>query len=555
MSEEFYKIGRAAASGIAGDSASQTIIADAIKDEISGALSGTYVSGRAAVLYVAPTGSDAAPGLTPATPKATLKAALAALPSGRGKVIALAGTHAVTNATAVTLDVSKASIVGEVGTVIDCSALTGSAVAITCTGSVNPPYRQSLRPLDTLELVGPGKASTTVGILWETTTGSGEGPSHTTCPQLNIHDFGAGVRYGQRAYCINLSGCDIWGNGTAIDSAGGISSDSGERLSFTGCTIFSNDLAVKAANSVGELVFFNCSLDYNAQTLDVDNSVVVLQACHVEQAAAATGRWLKAAGDAGVIQMVGGRLVCNGAIGSCAADYIVQNDAGYGGGVILTGVHITNTVTTTGDFSTGAGYTAIQSSTSPATAAVCRSVGVAANRLADGGAEAPTPLDEWFIASDTSAITSRTAGANCNITTDTAQHRSGSRAFKIAKTFGAGSACIASLYVPIAPGDKARARLWYAKPGSGTGTVYITFRYALIRLAGANALPQVAKYQDIGTATLSFTGAAVGWTETGTGEPTLRAPAWANAVLIEFSLDSFAGPDSLWIDDISVTTI
>jgi hypothetical protein len=35
----------------------------------------------------------------------------------------------------------------------------------------------------------------------------------------------------------------------------------------------------------------------------------------------------------------------------------------------------------------------------------------------------------------------------------------------------------------------------------------------------------------------------------------MGAPAWANAVLIEFSLDSFAGPDSLWIDDISVTTI
>jgi hypothetical protein len=491
-------------------------------------------------LYVAASGgSDSNSGQLASAPKATVAAALAALPLGVGTVVALPGTHTVPSG-GWTVDAATQQLVGRVGTKFDATALTGSAVAITVTGTIDPPWSQTHSPLGDFELIGPGQGTSVVGIKWHqpTVIGSvGAGPSHLSSRNVNVHYFGFGVQLGSQAYCIDHYNWDVWECGICVYAPDGVT-NGGERISFTSSTIFDSPIGCSIGNSIGELILNSCSLDYNATHIVVDNTQVYLYGCHLENDVDITTPDITLAGDAGALAMFGGYILHNGDLGAGTQDEVIVNNAGDTGGALFKGVHMTNVRTATGLFSSGTGITRIEDTTSPTVAVFCTNVGAASNLLCDGGFEDAAVLDDWIV---TGSVT---------LTTSTSQAHSGSRSLSMAKTGAAGSGDADTIiYVPIRRSARPLVEVWVRKSGSQTGTLYVQTGFALLGNDGI-----ARQWSVIGTDEITLTSSALAWTWSGTGDPIPRAPAWATHVFLK--LDQAAmNAGTIFFDDASITTI
>lgn len=464
-----------------------------------------------------------------------------------GGVVRLRPSATYKLTTGITIDPTRATLSGPL-TILDASANTAGP-AITITGSVNPPYRQVRDVLQGVELIGPGKTATgTIGIKFDTNPAVGSS-SHLMCRTVNVRGFEIGVQFNSSAYCITFDGSDVYNCAVGIDLPN-VTSDAGERIQWNNGTVYNNDLGFRNHKNVGEIMFIGTSVDYNAQHADINDSRVYLIGCHVEKNTADTARPFKLAGNSATLVMLGGWMV-HSPNGVSACDYIFENNAGAGGGVYLTNVYFNNLRGTSGRLATGSGATVIRGSSCPPTSLNSRIVADAENMFSDGGFEQASIVDDLWIHSDTAAITSRTTGANIILTVSNTTAQSGTQSLRAQKSFGAGSASGFTMAAPIERRSKAGFEFYYAKPGAGTGNVFFTFSYAQVR---NGTLPSVTRRQQIGSVTVPFTAAAVPFTLTGTGEPVLRAPAWATHVVCEVNMSSFVGPDSIYFDGLAATT-
>lgn len=236
--------------------------------------------GDSETLYVSPTGDDGNDGLLPSLAMATIAAALAALPSGRGHVIALPGTHDI--AAQLVIDASKQRVTCSPGAILDASGLVGgSAVRVTSTATgAGASYTQ--KALGSVlfggELLGPGIGSTVTGL--EVSSEIGTEAAHLMIGPLVVHDFGVGIELGDGAHNVDFI-VDVYNCGRCIQDIAA-PTNAGERINFLSSTFFNSEMVGYFRNGVADYTFLSCAFDYNEQVFDTAGPVVTCTACHTE---------------------------------------------------------------------------------------------------------------------------------------------------------------------------------------------------------------------------------------------------------------------------------
>ena len=156
-----------------------------------------------------------------------------------------------------------------------------------------------------------------------------------------------------------------------------------------------------------------------------------------------------------------------------------------------------------------------------------------------------------FITSDTAAISSRTSGANINISTSSDTFKTGAKSLKATKTFGGGSVSSFVIAAPIEKHSRVGIELNYKKIDAATGTMYITCSYAAGYKVDSNGVPLISKLETIGTETLSISGPTE-WVNVTRKEPFGKSPAWATHIAILVNMDGLAA-GSVYFDDVVIT--
>jgi len=315
----------------------------------------------------------------------------------------------------------------------------------------------------------------------------------------------------------------------------------GERIGYIGCTIYNNTLGLRGGNADGTFHLTVCSLDYNTQQVTVDKGRIILTDCHIESNSYSSSPFVIANNDGAYLQIKGGWVLCTAnstvvptfSIGASGTAQLLD--------AFVTGLGPTSTwATGTGQFNTR-NLSSYNISNNPLLLRSQDSI------LIDGGFEGGSVFDA-FITGDTSAITSRTSGANINLTTDAAQARSGSKSLKAAKSFGPGSLAVFCIGAPILDRkSKSTFKGYYKKPGSETGDMILSRQFARVEII--NGQPVVTRVQSLGDLTVTFTSSAVDWTAFQTSEPLTATPTWANYTLMSVNLTGFIGPGSVHFDD------
>ena len=156
--------------------------------------------------------------------------------------------------------------------------------------------------LQGLRLLGPGKTSTAVAIQFNTDDALTTLSYVAGHPfeNLEITDFGVGLKQANRAWGNTLRSSSILRCGAGLLVPTGLTSSQGERLAFDDCIIAENTVGIDIQGPHVDLVLNNCSLDYNSVAYKSNNHVV-MNGGHVEVngAGAAGSLW---AGPYGHIQ-------------------------------------------------------------------------------------------------------------------------------------------------------------------------------------------------------------------------------------------------------------
>ena len=440
-----------------------------------------------------------------------------------------------------TINVSLVRIDGN-GSKLDFSGMT-SGYAITLTGKgTGTPYTQGVGGIRGVEVAGPGYASSVTGIMFN--TASEAGPAQITLEGTSVHDFLVGHTFMNNAYCINIHGGNVYGCGTGVQQASGFA-NYGERISYVGNTIFNcATTAIDMQNANGAFVFTSCSFDYSTRVASVLAGRVFLNNCHVEASNYAAEPFYLSGSTGATLVMNGGWLLCTGTNTSNIA--YVGTTASKGGGAFFRDVFMNNTTTAT-YFATGTGNIEVSNpvtydtpSNLPILLRLDQSLAI------DGGFEQTTPQDV-FITSDTAAITSRLTGTDIQLASVAANPRSGSRSLKMTKVFDGGSACGFAFVAPLKAGKRyAGTRVWYAKYGSQTGTMYISYYFAAVR--DSTTTPQIVKLGSLATTTITFTSSTVAYTAVTGGFDLGKAPAWATHIVMSVNADG-VGAGDLYFDD------
>ena len=429
-----------------------------------------------------------------------------------------------------------------------------SGYAVNIVGQVGAsPYVNGKVAICNGLLLGPGASSAVYGIRFYNSSAPTEtGPSHISLININTLSFAVGHTISGDAYCIDFFNCDIGSCGTATTQAV-TGSNFGERIAYFGSTLFNCTVtAIDMQNPNGEFVFSQCSFDYNVRHFYINGGRVNLINCHVEAATYAAEPIYINSANGGTFVMHGGWMLCTGS--NTVSIVSVNTTANQGGGASFRDVNMNN-LGNAAYFATGTGRCTVSNTFSYDTRQNPLLLSVVGNLLTDGGFEG-TVVADAFISADTSAITSRVTGANIALTNSSTYARTGTQSLKVAKTYGGGSAC--SFVILAALQDKSSAsnkKLYYTKPGTETGIVYVSYGYANIQSSATTGVPFVYESYFPSVNTLTFTSAAVGWTALNSGEPIVVAPPWATHSIIEINMLSFVGPGNIYFDDVEITAM
>lgn len=430
---------------------------------------------------------------------------------------------------------------------------SGNAITVTG-GASGSPYYQNRTIADSVELIGPGKTSSVNGIVFNTS--SEAGTSHLLLMSVNVHDFAIGHLYQNNAYGINFLNSDILHCGTCA-SMPASQTNSGERLTYIGCTFYNSDLALNIATGNASFHLIACSIDYNGGIATINGGRIFLTDCHIEASDYPTAPPIYVSGNGGTFEMKGGWLLLTGAIGTHLMTAMVdcETTAGGGGGAWFDKVFMHNLNGTTDYFAIGSGNVIVKDVDTydinynpPLLSAV-------SNKLLDGGFESSTIMDWVFIANDTSAPNDRFVGANISLTLSNAYAHSGSQSLALTKVFGSGSQATAFIAIPIKPNSRVGFRLYYTKPGTQTGPMYLGWQYATFKGSNAFGVPQFSFLTGAwNSTTVNFTSSAIDWTKW-SYTPQLgnnKVPVGATHLIIEINANS-VNNGTIYFDDLIVT--
>jgi hypothetical protein len=430
---------------------------------------------------------------------------------------------------------------------LDFSSLT-SGTAITITGAgTGQPYYQLGPVLDSLEIAGPGSTSSVNGILFNTAAEAGT--SHLTLHHVNLHDFAIGHNYGVGAYIEECYSCNIWNTVTAIN----VSTMSTERISYFGGTFSSNGVMVNDAEGPADIYFTGVSADFNTVLATINGGEVFFTNSHAEfgnSVIPLSVPVVTVTGNGGYFSFTHGMFI-NDTL-PISASAIVTSDAS-SQGVYFDDVFMHAMQPTSDFFATGTGPVSLKNITSWSTSQNADYTSQVENVALDGGFESASGiLDDVFITQDTAPVAARFTGTDITLTQSSAQAHSGTKSLEATKTYGPGSAATFLIKSPIPKESIAAAILWYAKPGTQTGTLVLSSGWAGGCYPSTFGTTPCSLYSQASSTTITVTSTAIPWTAFYSQTHT-KAPPWATHFYVAVSMGSM-DVGSLYFDDYLVTT-
>jgi hypothetical protein len=481
---------------------------------------------------------------------AFINAHKAIISSGKAGIIVIPGGDTYKITTNLTVDVAYVGI-RAYGATLDTSSIK-SGTAITVTGSVNSPYKQSTTVIEGFKLVGNGRGGKATGIRFHTEGGNGQGSSHITVRNINVSSFGIGLDYGNRAYLINHYGIDVYDCGVDINQSDNIV-DGGEKLNFNGCVFYNSDLALRVKGDASSFIFQSCSFDYNTRQLDIYQSRVLMTNCHIE-GYEYDAPPIKIDSD-GYLDFNGGWFLMTKGLPHKTpymVDLVDENSS-----CRIANSFVNNVKTATDYWATGKGQFILENIHSYVITQNPILLSKNQNLLADGGFEETEIKDNIFITDDTDPITNRLKGTNIELTTSSTIKRSGNRSLKANKTYGAYSGCAFIIVAPIPkPQATINASLFFNKPGTGAGSFSIRTGWATLAM-NADGVPYLLHEEVRGDSAYDLTKNPSGWMQHTDNEPFRRSPFWATHYFIRCYMTVWdsGGNNAIYFDDVEINVV
>lgn len=93
---------------------------------------------------------------------------------------------------------------------------------------------------------------------------------------------------------LTIAECTFMYNELCVKGCTLSNTNSGERLSFVGCTFGSSRKILDSSSGVSDFTFSDCSLDYSDVLMVVNNAIVFINNCHIENILSIEDRWKSA---------------------------------------------------------------------------------------------------------------------------------------------------------------------------------------------------------------------------------------------------------------------
>jgi hypothetical protein len=439
---------------------------------------------------------------------------------------------------------------------------SGTVISMYASASL---VHQGARGLFNADIYGPGKTSSVTGIRLASVAAT---PLYGfKLDNIRVFACGTGITYG--AYSFNF----VHYNTNIFQCGTGVKVEQGANVTgviyWYGGQIGGCDLALDVQDMTFSsfLNMDGMSFDNNTRLILATNGYLYLINCKFE------GNVLPTADHGGIpyadppvvlgpmghLTMIGGYILCHDSLAATGVSHFFQVDTNDNQtGLVLDGVAIDQTVTTSGELCTGNGTMMTSNIYSPWGGAYFENNLLHAtqgNLLSDGGFEEPEVYDAFIYNDNGVAIDSRTQGTNIDIgLVEAAGSHSGSQYLKATKSAGyVGFALMAPVH---GLNRFYGSRLWYKKPGAQTGRMYFVGRYVQVLYSDANGLPVIGKTEvpNGSLDAVDFTASPVDWTSWTSHVPfTTRPPNWATHYQILISLNDTA-PGDYYFDDAIISS-
>lgn len=461
------------------------------------------------------------------------------------RIVTLNRTYLFTSG--ITYDLFTDKLVG-LGTVFDFTGIADGTTAILVTNTstvTSGEYRQTFKGFDGIRFVGPAKSGTTVGIDFYTE--AEPGPSHVSFRDCGIENFGTNLQFRNNSYLLNFYNWDVFDSTTAVSMPLG-GSNYGENIRFIGCQIFNSDLAIYNNNPNGHINLIGTSLDYNAKQIHCERGRVTHTDGHTEADSYLDYPFEVGANNGATIAIRGGWLLCTGTNTQTICN--VPTTVRRGGGIFIDDVFVNN-MGSSAKWKDGTGRFRLRVLASYDTQNNPTYIGDNENIFTNtgGGSGNAKQAADAFISSDTATVTNRRIGTNVTIEDSTDYAYDGTKSMKITK-IASGSAVVA-IAAPLRDDQSfVSLGLRYKKTDVNTGDAIFAFGYA--RIGTENGVDKILRSDAVGSVPVTFTSAAVDWTQVKVGEPLQAPPRWASHAIILVNLNGWADAANspLYIDDI-----
>ncbi|CAM7498056.1 phage tail fiber protein [Klebsiella pneumoniae] len=406
--------------------------------------------------------------------------------------------------------------------------------------------------------IGPGAASLVDAVLYHAPSGSA---SSFTTRNLGTMHFRTGDSYRNNAYIIKHWGRSISRCANHVWMPAGYS-NYGEAIEYYASTIStSNGVGVRNDNPNGDIRIHGGSCDYMGRIAVANAGRIEFYGTHIEFNNASnklTGiPFETAAAETSEIVITGGRILGYVTPLPEAVTTLFQCGANTNGitldKVMLMNVSLNDSTMPinngTGPFTTK-DIRVIDGSGNPKVPMLKAD---AQNLLFDPNFTQAGIVD-WYIASDTGALTSRTDGVNIKLAKDTVTFRPGGDAsMKVTKTYGIGSSAEIHVRVPIKAGKLAMYQL-YVKGAALTGSIFVSAHYSAAQYHNQIGVPVSARSVQFGPArTLNATN-ITDWVRVNQQQARYYTPEWATHMVLRINLIGMSAGD-LYIDDVKVTEL
>lgn len=450
--------------------------------------------------------------------------------------------------TGLTIDARYVSISANGASLNFSNLTTGTALNVTGNNIVN---------LGGIRAIGNSNSGSVNGIRMVGSVGAQV--DSVKVSDFVIQTFGTGILLGDQAYILEfnnfiITDCAININSNATTNAGSaVKFFGGNLINYTGAssTLFKNN------NPFADFYFYGTVFDGTGKNFDLSGGSVELYGCHIEPSDFLVTPIILT-GSSTRFKMMGG-LVTTGAVPTTAPALVSCDSSA------VNGAHFHNDVLLAIETSTQYLFEGTGSANCISQGSISANRNsFAGNALADGSFENGAVLygsangtsnfaDLVSILVDTGGLPANnlTTGTNLNLTFSTAYARTGTKSLKLLKSAALAAPATFGIFRELPKGNRPSARIWYKKPGSETGTLFISMGFYKLQL-DSNGVPILQK-QGVGIAsTVVFTSSAVDWTASELFD--LYAPPWASHFGISVNATDM-NPCSIYFDDAEISML